>query len=230
MVNTNYIGSIITVSGQNIPTQSNLVINTFTDQQENQYGGYNPDTDWANSPWAKLSREIGLDKLQGTFSDPNASWQDKVGAVAQFLGTNINNIIQLGLILGGPEEEGVAAAGEEGAGLLSRVGEEGGLVNKVADETSTAAFPTDPSQLDHIFRVDRGHFPENTPEARQAIMDTINGSSRVGTDKFGSQWYIRDLPNGQQIYVSVRNGIIQNAGINSVPRIWDVIHQRLVER
>ncbi len=122
VTNTNYIGSITTASGQNIPTQSNLVINTFTDQQENQYGGYNPDTDPNNTPWAKLSREIGLDKLLGTFGNSNATWQDKVGAVAQFLGTNINNVIQLGLILGGPEDEEVVAAEEEEGSLVGELG------------------------------------------------------------------------------------------------------------
>jgi hypothetical protein len=38
------------------------------------------------------------------------------------------------------------------------------------------------------------------------------------TDKFGNQVFARTLDDGTEVWALVRNGIIQNAGVNEVPR------------
>ncbi len=121
------VGSVWTADNQFSYTQGSLAIDTYTYQQAAKYGGYDPLTDAQNSPWAKLSHELGLDTLQQTWSNPNATWQDKLGAVGQFLLTNANNALQLAMIFSGPEDEAADAAGEEGMSLLDTVAPCGGL-------------------------------------------------------------------------------------------------------
>ncbi len=132
------VGSVWTADDQFAYTQGSLAISTYTYQQAAQYGGYDPLTDAANSPGAKLSHELGLDALQQTWSNPHASWQDKLGAVGQFLLTNANNALQLAMIFGGPEDEAVDAGGEEGLSLLDEVAPCGGLSFASATPVATS--------------------------------------------------------------------------------------------
>jgi len=132
------VGSVWTADDQFAYTQGSLAISTYTYQQAAQYGGYDPLTDAANSPGAKLSHELGLDALQQTWSNPHASWQDKLGAVGQFLLTNANNVLQLAMIFGGPEDEAVDAGGEEGLSLLDEVAPCGGLSFASATPVATS--------------------------------------------------------------------------------------------
>lgn len=90
------------------------------------------------------------------------------------------------------------------------------------------SFPEDPSQLGHIFTSARGHFSQDTPENRQSIMDTINDNNKLGTGFDGNDWYARTLPDGSQVWVLVRDNVIQNGGLNPIARIWDPIRGRLV--
>jgi RHS repeat-associated protein len=78
-------------------------------------------------------------------------------------------------------------------------------------------FPTDPSQLGHIFRKAPGHFSKDTANARQLIMSAINPDYFTGTDKFGVDQYRMTLANGAEVWVQVYNNIISNAGI-TLPR------------
>ncbi len=118
VINTGYVGSVTSLSGQVTTNVSGLVVNTFTRKQQDKYGHYNPLTDAQNSTGAKLSRTIGLDQLQQTWGDPNASWLDKLGAIGRFVGTNLNNVMQVAMILSGPEDDGIVAAEEEGTTAL----------------------------------------------------------------------------------------------------------------
>lgn len=43
----------------------------------------------------------------------------------------------------------------------------------------------------------------------------------LGKDARGNDWYAFISEDGTQTWVRVRNGIIDNAGVNTVPRIWD---------
>lgn len=81
-------------------------------------------------------------------------------------------------------------------------------------------FPTNESQLRHIFRNAEGHLSD-TPENRKLLQSVADDSgNNLGTDKFGNMWSAKTLDNGSQIWVQTRNGVIQNAGINKIPRIF----------
>lgn len=76
-------------------------------------------------------------------------------------------------------------------------------------------FPDNPDQLKHIFRPRSGHYPIDTMNNRRSILETINSANFVGIDYRGNEVYFRNNPDGSQNWTYVRNGIIQNAGINT---------------
>ena len=79
-----------------------------------------------------------------------------------------------------------------------------------------ADLPKNNSQLKHIFRNADGHFID-TKLNRQILTSLTNDKkSYLGTDKHGVQWYAKNI-NGKQIWASVKNGIIQNGGLNEKP-------------
>lgn len=79
-------------------------------------------------------------------------------------------------------------------------------------------FHEDPGQLQHIFRDDLGHLLEDTVENRNVLLDTASRNNFIKTDEHGNQWFARLLDDGTEAWVSVKNGIIQNGGVNEVPR------------
>ena len=80
--------------------------------------------------------------------------------------------------------------------------------------------PNDP-QIKHIFRNDEGHLPD-TPENRKLVQKLANSPDcYLGNDKFGNCWYSKLNSDGSQLWVQVRNGIIQNAGKNLTPKVWN---------
>ena len=82
-----------------------------------------------------------------------------------------------------------------------------------------AELPEDASQLGHIFRSAEGHLAEDTPENRQLLTSTANNADNyVGTNEYGNQIYAQRQSNGSEIWVEVRNGTIQNGGVNTTPR------------
>ena len=86
---------------------------------------------------------------------------------------------------------------------------------------NTVTFPQWEVQLKHIFRNADGHVPD-TPANRQLILDVSNNiNNYLGKDARGNDWYAFISEDGTQTWVRVRNGIIDNAGVNTVPRIWD---------
>ena len=83
-----------------------------------------------------------------------------------------------------------------------------------------ARFPANPAQLKHIFRREAGHVAD-TPANRQLISDVANNAAnRLGTDKFGNVWSAATRSDGSQVWVSTRNGVIQNGGVNTTPRVF----------
>jgi hypothetical protein len=68
--------------------------------------------------------------------------------------------------------------------------------------------------LPHIFRVEDGHFPVDTAEARELIQTTVIEDNLVGLRASGDRVYQRVLETGAQIWVYVREGAIRNAGCN----------------
>lgn len=79
-------------------------------------------------------------------------------------------------------------------------------------------FPDNSSQVNHIFRDAEGHLAEDTFENRQLLLSTVLPENAIRTDQFGNDWYARVLDDGTEAWVSVRNNIIQNGGVNQVPR------------
>jgi hypothetical protein len=80
-------------------------------------------------------------------------------------------------------------------------------------------FPKGESQLKHIFAKRNGHV-DDTAENRRLLIDTAaNEANCVETKPNGNRWYAKGLENGTQVWIEVRNGIIQNGGINNPPVI-----------
>ena len=82
-------------------------------------------------------------------------------------------------------------------------------------------LPENESQLKHIFRDGEGHIPD-TPENRKRILKVANNSDNyLGKDARGNDWYAKVEADGSQTWVRVRNGKVDNAGVNKTPRKWD---------
>lgn len=82
-------------------------------------------------------------------------------------------------------------------------------------------FPSNRSQISHIFGNREGHLPD-TPANRRLIGDLANDSGcLLGSDMWGKEWYARINPDGTQVWATVLNGIIQNCGENAEPRPWN---------
>lgn len=81
-----------------------------------------------------------------------------------------------------------------------------------------AVFPTNESQVRHIFRDSVGHLPD-TAASRELLQDvTTDRGAQLGTDRFGNTWFHRIREDGTQVWVQVRDGVIQNGGVNQTPR------------
>ncbi len=73
----------------------------------------------------------------------------------------------------------------------------------------------------HIFRDAEGHIADDTPENQQRFVDVVMESAHhLNVDKYGTDWYDKTLPTGEQLWVQVRNGEIRNAGKNQSPKRW----------
>ena len=82
-------------------------------------------------------------------------------------------------------------------------------------------LPPNDSQLKHIFRKARGHL-EDSPQNRQKILELANDPKCYGgKDRRGLDWHYRILDDGSQLWVTTRNGIIQDRGVNNPPHSWD---------
>jgi hypothetical protein len=83
------------------------------------------------------------------------------------------------------------------------------------------SFPRQEAQLRHIFSKREGHVPD-TLENRRLIREVANNAdNHNGTDKWGNSNYSKLLEDGSQVWVRVRDGIINDAGINKNIRSWD---------
>lgn len=75
-------------------------------------------------------------------------------------------------------------------------------------------IPFDEKRVGHSFRKADGHFDQDTPENRAIVQETVKNVHFEGT-LHGNDHYSRELPNGRQVWVRVRDGKIFNCGINS---------------
>ena len=75
-------------------------------------------------------------------------------------------------------------------------------------------LPPNDSQIMHMFRIDDGHLP-NTAQNRSKIVDmTEEKSNYLGLNQYGNECYAKKIGK-TQLWATVRNGIIQNCGLNS---------------
>ncbi|MCO7125897.1 hypothetical protein NIE88_08940 [Sporolactobacillus shoreicorticis] len=92
------------------------------------------------------------------------------------------------------------------------------VMNRNKVKIPKADFPQNKPQMRHIFRNAEGHLPDNQT-SRQLLQDTANDiNCYLGEDKYGNTWYGKLLSDKTQVWVQVRNGIIQNGGVNNPPR------------
>jgi len=91
---------------------------------------------------------------------------------------------------------------------------------KIAASKATTKLPSNASQLKHIFADRSGHIID-TPQNRQLVLDTAkNQKNYMGPGVNEKEVYGSILPDGTQVWVEVRKGIIQNTGINIKPRTY----------
>ena len=98
----------------------------------------------------------------------------------------------------------------------------GDSIKNIPDELQVKIkLPPNDAQLKHIFRNKEGHFSD-TPQNRKILEDLANDvTAHAGKDIRGNDWNIRELDDGSQLWVSNKNGVIQNGGINRPPKPWD---------
>lgn len=73
----------------------------------------------------------------------------------------------------------------------------------------------------HIFRNDEGHLLD-TPENRRLLIEmTSDPKNFLGPDERGNLWYGKILPDGKQVWTSVRDNLIRNGGLNETPKIFN---------
>ena len=83
------------------------------------------------------------------------------------------------------------------------------------------SFPKGRSQIMHILRDDPGHLTD-TPYHRRQIRDLANDKSFYkGKDARGNDWNVKIMRDGSQLWVTYRNGVIQNCGRNKELRDWN---------
>jgi hypothetical protein len=80
-------------------------------------------------------------------------------------------------------------------------------------------WPNDNSQIKHIFSSRKGHISD-TPDNRKLLESiAVNKEFLVGMkQKGGSELFVKTLENGKQAWVEVRRGLIQDGGVNDIPR------------
>jgi hypothetical protein len=82
-----------------------------------------------------------------------------------------------------------------------------------------AGVTIDEGRVRHIFRDAEGHFVEDTPENREALISAARRPENfLGTDRFGNEWWVERRDDGTQVWAQVREDRIMNGGINITPR------------
>lgn len=92
------------------------------------------------------------------------------------------------------------------------------------EQTKEIILPKNVGQLEHMFREKEGHLP-NTKENQAIILKMVNTKENyIGNSKneyAELEWYAQILDNGNQLWASVRNGRVENCGINKEARSFD---------
>jgi hypothetical protein len=68
--------------------------------------------------------------------------------------------------------------------------------------------------LMHIFRNAPGHLTQDNAFTRSIIQSAVQEKNYVGMDSHGSVWYAQTYKSGVQSWAQVRDGVVQNGGLN----------------
>lgn len=84
------------------------------------------------------------------------------------------------------------------------------------------AAKIDEKRIRHIFRAAKGHLPDTL--TNRILLEAVanDPSAYVGPNRFGNEVYARQLADGRQVWVEVREGVIVNGGANSSPRALEM--------
>jgi hypothetical protein len=86
-----------------------------------------------------------------------------------------------------------------------------------AGKENNVRLPHNDSQLNHIMRNKKGHL-RDTPENRWKLLQVARDERNFkGIDRNGNRDYRVLIDKNNELWVKVRNGIIQNGGLNSPP-------------
>ncbi|MBI2387529.1 MAG: hypothetical protein HYV14_16185 [Elusimicrobia bacterium] len=119
-----------------------------------------------------------------------------------------------------------AAVGTAKAGLLAGGAAIG--LNKILGHVSYSKgdsggvnsggeVPISEENAGHIFRDAKGHVSDSL-ENRKMLSETAGDKSNfIGEDKFGNKWFSKLRSDGTQVWTKVRNGKIENGGVNTKP-------------
>ena len=90
--------------------------------------------------------------------------------------------------------------------------------NQPYSPMGSARFPTNESQIKHIFGNRAGHVPDT--QANRSLLQNVanNPANKVATDRFGNVWSAKTQSDGTQVWVATRSGVIQNGGVNTIPK------------
>jgi RHS repeat-associated protein len=103
------VGRFTSLSGYSSWNYGSLNVNVSTNDQFVKYSDYNSANDPQYSTGAKFAAVTGWTQLQQSWNAPGATTQSRLMALLHFGETNGNNVLQLAMIMGGGDDEGVAA-------------------------------------------------------------------------------------------------------------------------
>nr|WP_242628957.1 hemagglutinin repeat-containing protein [Xanthomonas oryzae] len=122
---------------------------------------------------------------------------------------------------GGHKDLPVKSPNETGRSVIRTSVNSNESAGPLSTDAGIVEFPSNDAQVKHIFRNKSGHLADS-PESRKLLVGVAQDSSnKLGIDAFGTQWFAKNQVDGTQVWVTIRNGIIQNAGVNKVPRTFD---------
>ncbi len=122
------------------------------------------------------------------------------------------------LMTDGPQDTNTAGSGQQAPVPQAPAQDKPAMPNS----TSKAKIEFFENNIKHIFRDAEGHL-QDTIGNRQAILDLANDPKNYysSPDAHGNLWCARILEDGTQIWASIRDGKIRNAGLNKTPIKWD---------
>ena len=181
--------------------------------------GGRPDTIVSQSIGAEIIASTGELIIDGETSGIHVipvSYDD-YGNPTGFGPASLGDAEELGNLLGAPVFVG-EPLGQlvDNGSVVNNDGVPGDGVEESAEAAINhdAEYPPDPSQIEHIFGDRPGHIPD-TEENRELVQDAVNEENFQGTNQFGNEVYHEVNNDGSQTWVHVRDGVIQNAGVNA---------------